>query len=80
MSELKLKSETKQKPMRPSLVRMHEDVQFFGINGKQLSEGMSGIRLEWNGDVVVVTCDSFPGQSKWLFPSGIQYLGWKTDE
>lgn len=84
MAELKLKSETaKSIKATPHMVRMHEDVQFFGINGKQVADGMSGVRLEWcpdiAGGVVVVTCDAFPGQSKWLFPSGIQHISWKTD-
>lgn len=61
-------------------VRMLNDVQFFGISGSQISSSMSGIKLEWNGDVVVVTCSSYPGQEKWLFPAGIQHIAWEPAE
>lgn len=78
--ELELKSGTS-KHAQPHMIRMHDDVQFFGVNGKQLTQGMNGIRLEWcpeiAGGIIVVTCDSSPGESKWLFGGGIQYVSWK---
>jgi hypothetical protein len=76
--ELELKSGTKQTFPKPKMVRMLNDVQFFGVSGPQVTEGMGGgIHLEWNGSVVVVTCDSNPGESKWLFPAGISFISWK---
>jgi hypothetical protein len=82
--ELELKSGTAVKPVRrPKMVRMLHDVQFFGVNGAQVSEGMLGIHLEWRPDiangVVVVTSDHHKGE-KWLFPAGIQHISWEKDE
>ncbi len=78
MSELKLKSETKSYGTVVS-VRTIESVQFLGVNGQQLSSSMAGIHLTWNGDVVVVTSDSYPGESRWLFPANISDIRWKTE-
>ncbi len=57
-------------------VRLLEDARFFGINSAQVARSMAGIHLEWNGDVVVVTHDSYPGQSKWVFPANISTISW----
>ncbi len=81
--ELDLKSATKPAaPSRPHMVRMREDVQFFGINGKQLTQGQCGIVMDWRSDVaggviVVTSPDAFPGESRWLFGGGIQHVSWK---
>jgi len=75
-NDLKLKTELKATPAKKlKMVRLQEDVMFFGLNGKQVTEGQSGVHISWNGSVVVVTSDSFPGE-KWLFPAGIMYLEW----
>lgn len=74
--ELDLKSGTATKPRRVKMVKMTHDINFFGISGSQISQGMSGINLEWNGSVVIVTSDSYPGESRWLFPSAIAYISW----
>lgn len=81
MKELDLKSATAQPQRRPKMVRMKDDVQFFGINGKQITDGQSGhIRLEWRPNVsvgvVVVTSSTFPGQERWLFGGDISWLAW----
>lgn len=80
MSDMKLKGGTAAKAQELVSVRTLQDVQFFGINGRQLSASMQGLHMSWNGDVVVVTHDSFPGQTKWLLPGGIEHLTFKEAE
>lgn len=60
-------------------VKLLEGIQFFNVAGTQLSANMPGIHLHWNGEVVVVTHDSWPGQEKWVFPGGISYIGWLNE-
>ena len=80
MSELKLKSGTASaSTKRIKLVRMLNDIQFFGISGSQVAEGQAGLHLEWNGEVVVVTSPSFPKEERWLFPSGISFIAWVSE-
>ena len=79
VSELKLKSETAKTTSRKLLVaRLTHDVQFFGISGSQLAAGMQGINLAWNGEVLVVTSDSYPNEERWVFPATIAYMKWAT--
>ena len=78
MSELNLKSPTKQPERAIVMVRTNDDVQFFGVHGRQISATMSGMHLHWNGDVVVVRNDNFPGQERWVFPANISDIHWKT--
>mgnify|MGYP003385315752 CR=1 FL=1 len=72
------KNEHVQKTLR--MVKTTEPVQFFGINGTQISSTMQGIKLVWDGDKVVVTSHSNPGEEKWIFPATIAFMGWKVDE
>lgn len=78
--DLVLKSGTAAKGPELVSVRTLRDVQFFGLHGSQLSASMAGLHIHWNGDVVVVTHDSFPGQVKWLMPGGIEHLTFKEAE
>lgn len=79
MSELNLKS-PKKNPKRLAMVRCTKDMQFFGINGSQISATMSGIHLEWNGEVVVVTSDNSKGEERWIFPASISDMKWVDSE
>ncbi len=77
MSELNLKSGTKKPARRMAMIRTLRDMQFFGVNASQLTPGMAGgLRLEWNGEVVIVTHDSYPGEERWVFPAGISDCKW----
>ena len=80
MSDMKLKAGTAPKGPELISVRTTRDVQFFGVHGSQLSASMQGLHMSWNGDVVVVTHDSFPGQTKWLMPGGIEHLTFRDAE
>ncbi len=66
------------KPQRLIAVRTTDDVMFFGIAGRQVAESMNGIHLAWNGEVVVVTSDSHPGESRWIFPATIAFVSWSA--
>ncbi len=79
MSELNLKSETKSHLGRLSGVRLSFDFIAFGVNAASLSDTMAGLHLSWNGHVVVVTHDAFPGQTKWIFPAGCREVTWKKE-
>ena len=74
--ELDLKSGTKASTKRLTMVKLLNDAVFFGIHGSQLASGMQGLHMSWNGDVVVVTSDNYPGQEKWVFPGNIASLTW----
>ena len=78
MSELQLK-----KPVRKTKklvgVRTLNDVVFFGLNGTQLSSGMPGIRLEWDGAAVIVTSESFPSEERWILPANIATMTWREE-
>ncbi len=76
--ELELKSATKN-AKRLSAVRLNYDFVAFGVNSSQLSESMACMHLEWNGDHIRVTHDSFPGQEKWILPGGVKELTWKAE-
>ena len=77
VSELKLASGTKATDKVILSVRTVNDVQFFGVNGSQIAASMSGMHLNWNGEVVVVTNDNFPDTERWLFPANISDIQWK---
>ncbi len=79
--ELDLKSElkTKRPALRLASVRLNYDFIAWGINSSQLSEQMSGLKLAWNGEQVVVTHESAPGQEKWVFPGGVKEMTWKAE-
>lgn len=78
--ELILKSETAKRPDRKvAMVRLGYDFVAWGINSSQLSEQMQSLHLSWNGDVLVVTHDGFPGLEKWVFPGAIRELTWKAE-
>lgn len=78
--DLVLKSGTAAKGPELTMVRTTKDVQFFGVHGSQISSTMLGIHMHWNGEVVVVTHDSFPGLTKWLFPASIEHITFKDAE
>ncbi len=77
--ELELKSGTSKQERKLSAVRLAYDFIAFGINSSQLSDQMQGLHIRWNGSVVVVTSESFPGQEKWILPGGIKELTWKAE-
>ena len=80
MSKLTPKSATV--PRGPELVsvRTMNDVNFWGISGKQLSVTMVGLHMTWDGTSVRMTHDSKPGEEKLLLASGIEHLTFKVGE
>lgn len=68
--------------MRIKMVRMREDIQFFGINGSQIAATQTGIKLEWKPEtmVVVVRHSSFPGEERWLLPAGISFVAFEVEK
>jgi len=64
---------------RIKMVRLREDVQFYGLNGSQVASSQSGITLEWVPEtmVVIVKHSSFPGEERWLLPSGISFIAFE---
>lgn len=81
VSELKLKSGTGGMPPRLTMVKTTKDMQFFGVNGSQLSETMPGLKLRWdiNGGFVRVFHDNWPNEERWIFPANISHLAWSHD-
>jgi len=64
---------------RIKMVRLREDVQFYGLNGSQVASTQSGITLEWVPEtmVVIVKHSSFPGEERWLLPAGISFIAFE---
>ena len=56
---------------RIRVIRLVQDVQFFGICGKQISASMPGVHLAWDTNKVIVTCDQSPRKKIWLLPAQI---------
>lgn len=63
-------------------IKLYESANFFNIGGTQISSTMNNgrVHLRWNGEVVVVTSDDFPGEEKWIFPGTIAFASWSTKE
>ena len=61
-------------------VRLNYTFIAYGINSTQLAATMSGLTLEWTGEVLVVKRDSFKGEEKWVFPTGICEITWQETE
>lgn len=71
--------------MKITFVKLYDGVQFFGVNGTQISATMDGLHLRWDpalcqAGVVVVTSDHYPGQEKWLMGGSIATLSWAAEE
>lgn len=60
------------------MVKVVQDVQFFGINGKQVSATMGGgLELKETSKGVQVTSKAFPGQRFVIYSANIAHVQYK---